>query len=93
MRTNIVIDDNLMTEAMAVTGLDTKREIVETALRTLIRINRQADVLALAGAIEWVGDLDASRQGRIIHEEGEGYSVADDPSVSSGADDETLGGS
>jgi Arc/MetJ family transcription regulator len=92
MRTNIVIDDSLMAEAMAVTGLGTKREIVETALRTLIRINRQMDVLALAGTIDWVGDLDAIRQGRFIHEEGEGYSVADDPSVSSGADNETPGG-
>ncbi len=77
MRTNIVIDDNLMAEAMAVTGLGTKRELVDTALRTLIRINRQADVLALAGKIDWVGDLDTMRQGRVLHEEGASYSVAD----------------
>ena len=76
MRTNIVIDDNLMAEAMAVTGLATKRELVETALRTLIRVNRQADVLALAGAVEWVGDLNAMREGRFLHEEGESYTVS-----------------
>ena len=75
MRTNIVIDDNLMAEAMAVTGLGTKREVVETALRALIRINRQADVLSLAGTVEWGGDLNAMREGRFFHDEGEGYSV------------------
>ncbi len=84
MRTNIVIDDNLMAEAMAVTGLGTKRELVETALRTLIRINRQADVLALAGAVEWVGDLNAMRTGRFLHEEGELYSVGNDETTEGG---------
>ncbi len=75
MRTNIVIDDQLMAEAMAVSGLRTKRETVETALRTLIRIRRQADVLALAGTVDWVGDLDAMREGRLLHEESEAYTV------------------
>ena len=84
MRTNIVIDDDLMAEAMAVTGLGTKRELVETALRTLIRINRQADVLALAGTVDWMGDLDAMREGRFIHEEGESYSVGDGETTEGG---------
>lgn len=61
MRTKIVIDDDLMTEAMIVTGIASKQKIVETALRTLVRIHRNANVLDLAGAIEWDGDLDAMR--------------------------------
>ena len=41
MRTNIVIDDALMEKAMRLTGITTKREVVEEALRTLIRQNEQ----------------------------------------------------
>ncbi len=41
MRTNIVIDDDLMKEVMELTGLKTKRETVEVALKTLARLKRQ----------------------------------------------------
>ncbi len=41
MRTNIVIDDELMKEVMELTGLTTKRETVEVALKTLARLKRQ----------------------------------------------------
>lgn len=61
MRTNIVIDDKLMAEAMAVSGARSKRETVESALRTLVRIKRQSEVLKLRG-IGWDGDLDAMRR-------------------------------
>ena len=81
MRTNIVIDDELMAEAMTVTGISTKREVVDTALRTLIRIRRQSDVLALAGTVEWVGDLSAMREGRVLHEEGETYLASTEDEV------------
>jgi len=59
MKIRININDDLMAEAMAVTGIGTEQEVVETALRTLIRLRRQPDVLSLAGTVEWVGDLDA----------------------------------
>ncbi len=62
MRTNIEIDDRLMAEAMAATGLRTKRETVETALRLLARRKRQASALDLFGQVEWEGDLDAERR-------------------------------
>ena len=61
MRTNIVIDDALMKEAMERSGLKTKREVVEEALRTFVRLKRQADILDLWG-IGWDGDLDAMRR-------------------------------
>ena len=64
MRTNIEIDDKLMTEALRLTGLKTKRAVVEAGLRILIRLKRQEDILHLAGKVQWEGNLDESRQGR-----------------------------
>ena len=64
MRTNIVIDDKLMADALKLTGARTKREAVELGLQTLLKTGRQADVKRLRGKIAWEGDLDASRRGR-----------------------------
>ena len=64
MRTNIEIDDELMTEALRLTGLNTKRAVVEAGLRILIRLKKQEDILHLAGKVQWEGNLDESRQGR-----------------------------
>ena len=61
MRTNIVIDDRLMEEAQAVTGLQTKRETVEEALRLLVRLRRQERIRELRGTVNWQGDLEAMR--------------------------------
>lgn len=61
MRTNIVIDDQLMADAMRATGAKTKREAVEEALRTTIRLRGQEEIRKLRGKIKWVGDLDAMR--------------------------------
>ena len=62
MRTNIEIDDALMAEAMATSGLSTERETVEAGLRLLARRKRQAGVGDLFGQVEWQGDLDAERR-------------------------------
>jgi Arc/MetJ family transcription regulator len=62
MRTNIVIDDTLMAEALRATGLRTKREAVEAGLRLLARHARQAAAADLFGAVDWQGDLDAERR-------------------------------
>ena len=61
MRTNIVIDDALMRDTLRATGLKTKREAVELALRTLLRLSRQADIRRFRGKLHWQGDLDAMR--------------------------------
>ena len=61
MRTNIVIDDKLMEEALRATGLKTKKEAVELALRTLLRLQRQKQIRSLRGKLDWRGDLDAMR--------------------------------
>jgi Arc/MetJ family transcription regulator len=61
MRTNIEIDDTLLAEAMAATGLRTKREVIEAGLRLLARQKRQVDVRELFGRVRWEGDLHRDR--------------------------------
>ena len=61
MRTNIVIADELMNEAMALTQLKTKKAVVETGLRLLIQIKKQERIKSLRGKLKWDGDLDAMR--------------------------------
>ena len=62
MRTNIVIDDQLMQDTLRATGLKTKREAVEEGLRTLLRLKNQAQVRRFRGKLAWQGDLDAMRR-------------------------------
>ena len=57
MRTNIEIDDKLMEEAQRLTGLKTKREVVEEGLKTLVRLKRQMKILELGGKIEFWDDI------------------------------------
>jgi len=59
-----VIDDKLMRDTLRVTGLKTKREAVDEALRTLLRLRRQEGIRRLRGKLDWQGDLDAMRNGR-----------------------------
>ena len=61
MRTNIVIDNDLMDEALELTGLKTKRETVELGLKTLIRLRKQERIRQLKGNVRWEGDLEAMR--------------------------------
>ncbi|MGF1532015.1 MAG: type II toxin-antitoxin system VapB family antitoxin [Puniceicoccaceae bacterium] len=63
-RTNINLDDNLVRKGMTITGLRTKRELVDLALRELIRKEDQKGILPLEGTIRWEGSLDDLRKGR-----------------------------
>jgi AbrB family looped-hinge helix DNA binding protein len=58
MRTNIVIDDKLMADALKVTGARTKREVVELGLRTLIQLKQQERIRGFRGKLRWTGDLE-----------------------------------
>ena len=58
MRTNIEIDDVLIQEALRISGLKTKRATVKAGLKALIRLDREKQILALAGKVHWEGDLD-----------------------------------
>ena len=62
MRTNIVIDDKLMSDTLRATGLRTKREVVELGLKTLLRLRQQVEIKKLRGKITWEGDLDTMRR-------------------------------
>lgn len=62
MRTNVVIDDKLMADALKASGARTKREAVELGLKTLLQVGLQADVRRLKGTVNWKGDLEAMRR-------------------------------
>ena len=61
MRTNIDIDDGLMAEAVKRSGLRTKREVVDFALRRYVKIERQREALEGLRGLGWEGDLNAMR--------------------------------
>ena len=58
MRTNIVIDDELINEALKLTDIKTKREVVELGLKALIKLKKQETIKQFKGKLKWQGDLD-----------------------------------
>ena len=64
MRTNIVIDDQLMADALRLTGIRTKRQVVEAALQLMIDLERQQRIRRYRGKLQWEGNLDQLRQAR-----------------------------
>jgi Arc/MetJ family transcription regulator len=61
MRTNIEIDDELMDEALKLTGLPSKRAVVEEGLRLMVRLRKQTRALKSLKGLGWEGDLDEMR--------------------------------
>ena len=70
MRTNIDIDDRLMRQAMKAANAATKKATVEAALRQMVQLKKQEGIRALFGKVQWDGDLDAMREGRVLKLEG-----------------------
>ena len=64
-RTNIVLDEKLVEDALKATGLKTRRELVDYALRELLRQESQKKILELKGTVHWEVNLSSMRQGRI----------------------------
>ena len=64
MRTNIVIDDKPMDDALKASGSSTKKEAVEQGLKLLLLRSRQQDIRKLRGRVKWEGDLDEMRGGK-----------------------------
>jgi Arc/MetJ family transcription regulator len=60
MRTNIDIDDRLMSQAMRISGARTKKDTVEAALRLLAEIHDQGRIRSLRGKVRWEGNLEQS---------------------------------
>jgi Arc/MetJ family transcription regulator len=61
MRTNIVINDELMNEALNLTEYTTKKAVVEEGLRLLVRLKKQEKIKSLRGKLKWEGDLEKMR--------------------------------
>ncbi len=66
MRTNIVIDDNLMEQAMRLSGSSTKKDAVERALLEFVQRRTRKDLAELQGKIKFADDYDykTKREGR-----------------------------
>jgi Arc/MetJ family transcription regulator len=64
MRTNIDIDDTLLTEAIRATGAKTKKAVVEEGLRVLVRLAAQRRAVEDMAGLGWQGERDTSREGR-----------------------------
>ena len=64
-RTNVVLDDELVEECQKLTGIKTRRALIDYALHELLRHRRQRRLLELKGSIKWAGDLDTWRESRV----------------------------
>lgn len=64
VKTNIDLDDRLVKRAQRLTGLKTKKELVNHALSELVRRQDQKAILELRGKVSWVGDLESMRESR-----------------------------
>ena len=63
-RTNIVLDEVLVSKVKAVTGIKTTKELVNIALKELLRQKKQKEILKLRGYVDWEGNLSDMRRGR-----------------------------
>jgi Arc/MetJ family transcription regulator len=61
MKTTVAIDNQLVTEALAATGLSTQEEVVVLGLQTLIKLKQQSQIKQFKGKLKWDGDLDEMR--------------------------------
>jgi Arc/MetJ family transcription regulator len=66
MRTNIDIDDKLLKEAKSLSGIKTKKAVVDAALRMFVRVQHQQEARKLPGKVRWEGNLDEMREGRFL---------------------------
>jgi Arc/MetJ family transcription regulator len=65
-RTNVVLDDGVVARCQKVTGIKTRRGLIDYALREILRHERQKRILGLIGKVRWEGDLDSWRGGRRV---------------------------
>lgn len=62
MRTTINVDEGLLAKAMVVAGSQDAEATIEEALKALVRLGDQREILNLVGKVEWSGDLDEMRR-------------------------------
>jgi Arc/MetJ family transcription regulator len=58
MRTNIVLDDDLMQEAIRLSGLKTKKAVISVALREYVAAKKRKNLLDLQGVVQFRDDYD-----------------------------------
>ena len=61
MRTNVVIDDQLMESALKASGMKTKKDTIEEGLKLLVKIKYQERIKNFRGKLKWTGNLDEMR--------------------------------
>lgn len=61
MRTSVVIDDDLMEAALKVSGLRTKKDVIEEGLKLLVQVKGQEAIKGFRGKLKWSGSLDEMR--------------------------------
>jgi len=61
MRTNVVINDNLMASALKVSGFRTKKDAIEEGLRLLVQMNSHKGIKQFRGKLKWSGNLNEMR--------------------------------
>ena len=61
MRANVVIDDDLMKDALTLTGLKTKKEAIGLRIKTLIQLKKQEEIRNFRGELSWEGNLEEMR--------------------------------
>ena len=61
MRTNVVIDDDLIASALNLSGLKTKKDAIEEGLKLLVQVKRQKEIKRFRGKLKWSGSLDKMR--------------------------------
>jgi Arc/MetJ family transcription regulator len=64
MRTNVVIDDNLMKSALKVSGVKTKKDAIEEGLKLLVEVRGRKEIRKFRGKLKWSGSLDEMRSDR-----------------------------
>ena len=68
VRTSVLLDKDLLREAMKLTGITTKRGVLAEALRLLVQVRTQERIWELRGTVDWQGDLDEMRKSRFLEE-------------------------
>ena len=61
MRTNVIINDELMASALKVSGLKTKKTAIEEGLKLLVQVQSQKAIKNFRGKLKWSGNLDEMR--------------------------------
>ncbi|MBC7190705.1 type II toxin-antitoxin system VapB family antitoxin [Candidatus Aerophobetes bacterium] len=63
-RTNIELDEDILKEAMELTKIKTKKDVVNLAISELVKKLKRKKILELEGKVQWEGNLDEMRKGR-----------------------------